>query len=122
MIQRETRAQLESQRDQLIASLYANSNFGGEEGSEARAESIRELEKHFNKAITLVYYPNAYKQQEIDWKNPFWKAAKRSQERMAKLMEQLSGDQQAQTMQQVAEMSKEQIEAREDSRRSIDQI
>lgn len=122
MIQREARASLESQRDQLIAALYANSNFSGEEGAEARAETIKTLEKHFNKAITLVYYPDAFKGQEIDWDNPFWQAAKRSQQRMKQLMDSMQG--QAETLETSSGMgiSPKQEKAREDSRRSIDQI
>jgi hypothetical protein len=122
MIQREARQQMEAQRDQLIAALYANSNFSGEEGGNARAESIKGLEEHFAKAITMVYYPNAFKQKEIDWDNPFWQAAKRSQNRLKKMMETLEGQAPQQTMREAVEMSKEQIEARQDSRKSIDQI
>lgn len=122
MIQREAAVELRNQRDMIIAALYANSNFSGEEGGEARADSIKSLDRHFNKAITSVYYPNAYKEKDIDWSNPFWQAAKRSQERMAKLMESLEGTSPRDTMQDAAAMSKEQIEARQDSQRSIDQL
>jgi len=118
MIQRQARASLEAQRDQLIAALYANSNFSGDEGVEARAENIKSLEKHFNKAITLVYYPKAFKDKEIDWENPFWQAAKRSQERMKQLMDSMQG--QADTLE--SSISPEQAKAREDSKRDIDQI
>jgi hypothetical protein len=122
MVQREARQQMEAQRDQLIAALYANSNYGGEEGGQLRADAIKGLEEHFAKAITTIYYPNAYKSQEIDWNNPFWQAAKRSQERLKKIMDALEGQAPQQTMQDAVEMSKEQIEARTAGRQAIDQI
>ena len=106
----------------MIAALYANSNFAGEEGGNDRAEAIKGLEKHFNKAITTLYYPDAFKADDIDWNSPFWSAAKRSQERLKKFMEGMTGASPQQTVAQAAGMSKEQEEARQESRSSIDQI
>lgn len=122
MVQREARVALEAHRDQLIAAMYANSNFSGEEGGEARADAIRSLEKHFARAITSLYYPKAFKQDEIDWNNPFWSAAKRSQERLKKFMEGMQGVSPKETVEQAAGMSKEQVEARTSGRQAIDQI
>lgn len=122
MVQREGAAELRRQRDMIIAGLYANSNFTGDQGGTDRADNIKSLERHFNKAITVIYYPRAFKEKDVDWDNPFWSAAKRSRERLTKLMQSLEGTAPQTTMEEATGMSKEQMEARTNSRRSIDQI
>lgn len=84
MVKREARADMTAQKNLMISSLYANSLFDeSEENVKARTERIKSIEKHFNRAITLVYDPHAFDHEtaEIDWDNPFWQAARRSIER-----------------------------------------
>jgi hypothetical protein len=122
MVKRQAVASIESQKYQMIAALYANSAFDeSEEGIKARAERIKGLEEHFTKAIELVYHPELHRDEtpEIDWDNPFWAAAKRAQQRR---MERFAGENDGTTVGQVVEMDKEQLEARQRSRRSIDQL
>lgn len=106
----------------IIAAFYANSNYSGEEGGQHRADSIKSIDRHFNDAITVIYYPNAFKKKDIDWEDPFWAAAKRSRERLTEFVGAMEGTSPTETMEEATGMSKEQMEARRDSRRSIDQI
>lgn len=118
MVQRQAVQSIEAQRMQIIAALYSNPNWDDERAE--RSERISELNDHFNEAIELVYYPDARKEPEIDWNNPFYAAAKRGIERTREKHRMLIGD--ASTMRDVVEMEEEQITARDKSRRDIDQI
>lgn len=122
MLKREARASIESQKHQMIAALYANSAFDeSKDGTKARAEQIKQIEKHFNRAIELVYNPDlpSSDEKEIDWENPFWAAAKRAQQKRQEIVSASLGNS---TVQQVLDMDEEQIRAREESRRQIDQL
>lgn len=82
MVKREAVKSVESQKHQMISALYANSAFDKtEKGIKVRQDQIKEIESHFNKAIELIYNPELHKEQEIDWNNPFWAAARRAQQR-----------------------------------------
>lgn len=117
MIKRQAVEAIEAQKHQMISALYANSAYSKyKEGPKDRAEQIKELEKHFSKAVELVYNPNAHKGEEIDWKNPFWSAHKRAYQ---KTLDRISGENK--TVQQVLQFDEEQLAARESSRKEIDQ-
>lgn len=115
MVKRQAVESIERQKIQMIAALYANSAFeDSDDNIQIRAKRISDLEGHFNKAIELVYNPELHKQEEIDWTNPFWAAAKRSYDRK---LEEIRGRQRVSDV-----VSPEQIEARRESRRKIDQL
>jgi low affinity Fe/Cu permease len=89
MVKRQTVIGIEAQKHQLIAALYANSAFDeSDKGIEARKKRIQEIEKHFNKAVELVYHPELHQGKKIDWSNPFWAASQRARQR---LMERIKG-------------------------------
>ena len=81
MVKREAKDAIETQKMHMVAALYANSAFDeSTEGLKARTERIETLEEAFDKAITLIYNPDAYEAEkpDVDWENPFWAAAKRA--------------------------------------------
>lgn len=105
MVKREAVKSIENQKHQMIASLHANSVFDeSEKGLEERKKRIENIEKHFNTAIELVYDPSLHQEQEIDWNNPFWAAARRSLDRR---MERIRGEKSvAQVVPEMAEHRK----------------
>jgi hypothetical protein len=122
MVKREARQAIETQKMHMIASLYANSAFDeSEEGLKARKERIDALEESYDKAITLVYDPTAYDHEkgDIDWDNPFWKAAQRAKQQREALVANVHGDA---TVQEAVEMDQDQLEARMKSRQGYDQL
>jgi hypothetical protein len=56
----------------MVAALYSNPNWDDEAND--RTARVKELNKHFNHAIELIYDPDLDKGQEIDWSSPFWQA------------------------------------------------
>lgn len=68
----------------MIAALFSNPNWDDEKAN--RQERIKELNRHFNEAIELVYNPDKSKKQEIDWNNPFWQGHKRSMARTREML------------------------------------
>lgn len=101
MVRREAVKSIETQKLQMISALYANSAFDeSEQGLNERKKRIKDIEDNFNKAIELVYNPDAHKESEIDWNNPFWQAARRAQQRR---MERFRGEGRATTVAQVVE-------------------
>jgi hypothetical protein len=65
----------------MIAASYSNPNWDGKENSEKRQEYLREINRHFNDAITALYHPDGPKELDVDWSNPFFAAHKREIER-----------------------------------------
>jgi len=106
MVKREAVKSIETQKLQMVASLHANSAFDeSDAGLKERQKRIEDIERHFNKAIELVYNPELHKEAEIDWDNPFWAAAKRAQQRR---MERFRGEARSTTVAEVvAEHQKE---------------
>jgi hypothetical protein len=122
MVKRQARESIEKQKAQMIAALYANSAFDeSKEGQKARAERIKSIEKHFNRAIELIYDPHSSDpdENEIDWNNPFWMAARRAKQRRDEIVAAQKG---TANVQDVIEMDKDQLKARAESRSSIDQL
>lgn len=102
----------------MIAALYSNPNWDEEKAD--REARIQELNQNFNEAIELVYYPEK-REKEIDWSNPFYAAAKRGLE---KTREKYGMDDPERKMGELVqvEIDKDQSEARQKSRKGIDQI
>lgn len=102
MVKREAVKSIEAQKHQMIAALYGNSAFDeSKEGMKSRDERIKGIEKHFNKAIEIVYNPESAKDPELDWDNPFWAAAKRSKERRIEQFEGAEPDPEAPVQQHI---------------------
>lgn len=103
MVKREAVKSIETQKLQMVASLYANSAFDeSKQGIEERNKRIADMERHFNKAIELIYNPKLHGEDEIDWNNPFWQAARRAQQRR---MERFRGE--GATVQQVVDQQEQ---------------
>lgn len=101
MVKREAVKSIETQKLHMVASLHANSAFDeSEKGLKERQKRIEDIERHFNKAIEIVYNPELHKEVEIDWNNPFWAAAKRAQQRR---MERFRGEARTTTVAEVVE-------------------
>jgi len=86
----------------MISACYSNPNWDGKDNAEKRNEYLRELNRHFNSAITAIYYPEGPKAQEIDWSNPFFAAHKREIARTKRLFAEAQGK----TMQDVIDDEK----------------
>jgi intergrase/recombinase len=119
IIQREACESIEAQRVQMISALFANSNWDGD-NSQARADHIKELNRHFNDAIELVYFPQG-QADDIDWKNPFYAAARRGLQK-TRLKYGLVKDETAEVIELTTKQDQEQIQARIEGRQAIDQM
>ena len=105
---------------QMISALFANSNWDGD-NSQARADHIKELNQHFNNAIELVYYPRG-REDDIDWSLPWYAAAKRGLEKTRLKYGIQDGDTIGEVIELTTESDQEQIKARLESRKAIDQM
>jgi hypothetical protein len=116
MVKRQAASGIENQKQQMVSAIFANPNWDNKEND--RAGKLKELEASYNRAIELVYHPERAKEQEqeIDWDNPFWKAERRAQEKIAAFRKAHMGETRGPTL------SKEQLEARAEARKSIDQL
>jgi len=118
IIQREGVQSIESQRMQMISALFANPNWDGE-NSDKRTAYIQNLNQHFNKAIELLYYPEGV-DPDIDWNNPFYAAALRGLDKTRQKLG-ISGKSMSEVVEMTTEIDVEQLKARLDSRKEIDQ-
>jgi hypothetical protein len=91
IIQREAVEAIERQRSDMIAACYSNPNWDGKDNAQKRNDYLRDINTHFNRAITAIYYPDGAREQEIDWSNPFFAAHKREMLRTKKLFEEATG-------------------------------
>jgi len=72
---------LEGRKDQMIASLWANSNYDDDKGT--RQKAIEEIEENYQEVIVQVFEgAKAEPEEEIDESNPFWASAKKGQEKL----------------------------------------
>ena len=116
LIQQDAVANIERQRSDMICALFANPTWDDEKND--RQERIRELNIQFNTAVELVYNPRA-NEPDIDWDNPFYAAAKRGLEKTRQKYEWAI---QGKTWKEaISPKDEEQIRARLDSRKQIDQ-
>ena len=91
IVTREAVASMEEQRRDMIAACYANPNWDGKDNAEKRNDYLKDLNRHFNEAITAIYYPDRPREQRIDWSNPFFAAHRREMLRTKKLFEEATG-------------------------------
>lgn len=81
---------IEQQRRDMVAASYSNPNWDGKDNASKREEYLRELNRHFNDAITAIYYPKE-REQEVDWNNPFFAAHRREMERTKERFSEILG-------------------------------
>ena len=75
---------LERRKEMMIAALWANSGFEGQDGANARREAIEELEEHYDDAVkNILLKRQKQEEDEIDKENPFFAAAERGLARIA---------------------------------------
>lgn len=119
MVKRQAVEAIERQKISMIAALFTNPNWDEKEND--RPGRLKEIEAQYSEAMELVYDPKAKKkgEQEIDWTNPFWKAAARAHDKNLVMLEDYRRQR---TVRDVIEMSDEQLEARRKSRAEIDQL
>lgn len=115
--QREAQENIEQQRLLMVAAMFSNPNWDGEHANK-RSDVIRDLNRHFDAAIEEIYDPKP--EPEIDWSNPFYSAALRGLERTRRKY-QLDGAGGA-ALKAARERDEEQMQAREKSRKEIDQL
>ena len=64
---------LDRRKEMMIAALWANSGFEGQDGANARREAIEDLEMHYDEAVEKIHSGvQAEPEEEIDTDNPFW--------------------------------------------------
>jgi hypothetical protein len=68
---------LERRKEMMIASLWANSGFEGQEGANARRDAIEELEENYEEAVENILGGTSESEPDIDKSNPFFAAAER---------------------------------------------
>lgn len=79
---------LERRKEMMIAALWANSGFEGQDGANARREAIEELEEHYDNAVKNILFGSMQEaEDEIDKTNPFFAAAERGLARIAPVAE-----------------------------------
>lgn len=65
----------------MIAACYSNPNWDGKDNADKRKQYLDDINRHFNQAITAIYYPDGPREADVDWDNPFFAAHKREIER-----------------------------------------
>ena len=69
----------------MIAALWSNSGFEGQEGQNARNQAISDIESNYEEAVYAIlagFRPGESQEEEIDEDNPFWQAAKKGQKKI----------------------------------------
>lgn len=75
---------LERRKEMMIAALWANSGFEGQDGANARREAIEELEEHYDDAVKNILLGTRQPEEDVlDKENPFFAAAERGLARIA---------------------------------------
>lgn len=75
MLKRELVDELRQRKNAMIASLWANPSWDGEEAD--RPGVIEQIEEDFDGAVAQVYGAPGQDEEDIDWEDPFFAAAKR---------------------------------------------
>lgn len=102
----------------MIAALFANQNWDDPKSN--RAQYITELNAKFDEAIENVYNPQSLEEDQIDWNNPFWMAARRNLEKTRRKYS--ISDTEDASMRDVVEFDDEKLRAKLKSRRDVDQL
>ena len=107
----------------MVAALYSNPNW--DDSANDRQDRIKELNKHFNHTIELIYDPDLDEGDEPDWDNPFWQAHLRA---IGKTRARLGLDGADKTVQEAIDADEEQsrklqdLERRARLRDGLDQV
>jgi hypothetical protein len=116
IVRREGIQVIENQRSQMIAAVFTNPTW--DDPKNDRQSYLQTLNENFNRAIEILSYGDK-REPEIDWDNPFYAAARRNLE---KTRQKLSWAVDGKQMKEHVDMSEEQLEARLQSRKGIDQL
>jgi hypothetical protein len=85
---REARETIEQSRRDMILACYANPNWDGKDNADKRTQYLKDVNDHFNKAISALYAPrDQAREVDVDWNNPFFAAHKREIERTKALFQ-----------------------------------
>lgn len=82
MLKRELVTDLDKRKTALVGALWANSNWDGEEAD--RDSAIQKLEESYEKSVGIIYgyvVADELSEDEVDWDDPFFAAAKRGMEK-----------------------------------------
>lgn len=107
----------------MVAALYSNPNW--DDSGNDRQGRIKELNRHFNHTIELIYDPDLDDGSEPDWDNPFWQAHLRA---IGKTRVRLGLDGTERTVQEAIDADDEQsrrlqaLERRAKAREGLDQL
>lgn len=71
---------LEARKDQMIASLWANSNYDDDKGT--RQKAIEEIEENFQSVVDQIFDGEPQEEEIDEQNNPFFKSAKKGQEKL----------------------------------------
>lgn len=68
----------------MIAALWSNSGFEGQEGGQARNKAIADIESNYEEAVYAILAGGqpGEEEEKIDQDNPFWQAAKKGQDKI----------------------------------------
>ncbi len=74
-MKRELVEKVEKQKDLLVAALWANTNWDGEEAD--RGKALEDIEDNFNKTVEMIHTGKKPKEASIDWEDPFFSSVKK---------------------------------------------
>lgn len=97
----------------MIAACYSNPNWDGKDNADKRKQYLDDINRHFNQAITAIYYPDGPREAAVDWDNPFFAAHKREIERTKVMFAEAMGQQDGKTAGDLLE---------EEQAREVDQL
>ena len=102
----------------MIAACYANPNWDGKDNADKRSQYLKDINVHFNKAISALYAPyDQVRERDVDWNNPFFAAHKREIEKTHALFQKhLDGNTAGEAV------DKELEDQRQNGRAELDQI
>lgn len=75
----------------MVAACYSNPNWDGKDNADKRTDFLKQVNDHFNQAITAIYYPDGPREAVVDWDNPFYAAHRREMLRTKELFERATG-------------------------------
>jgi hypothetical protein len=87
----------------MIAACYSNPSWDGKDNADKRKQYLDDLNAHFNKAITAIYYPGGPHEVDVDWDNPFFAAHKREIERTKIMFAEAMGEKDMAAVEKLAE-------------------
>lgn len=75
---------IERRKEMMIAALWANSGFEGEDGAKARRSAIEDLEEHYDEAVQRIINKETDEEVETEDKYGFFAAGSRGVKKLDK--------------------------------------